>query len=81
MYNEVDVEIGKIIKKYRSNANYSLNDLANKVGKARETIHAYEKGRISIAMSTFIDICNALNINYIEVLEEVNENMKRGSTK
>lgn len=41
--SDIDVRIGRKLQKIRESKNLSLNDVGLKVGKARNTIHAYEK--------------------------------------
>lgn len=74
--SDIDVRIGIKLKKLRESKNLSLNDVGLKVGKARNTIHAYEKGKISISVSVLESICNALDYNYIDLLEEIVNDMK-----
>lgn len=46
--SDINIRIGKKLQKIRESKNLSLNDVGLKVGKARNTIHAYEKGKISL---------------------------------
>lgn len=65
--------IGETLKKYREQKGYSLEELSNKINNkvSRQTLSTYEFGRSKIKISMFVDICNALDINPNEVLEEI----------
>lgn len=75
--SDIDVRIGRKLQKLRESKNLSLNDVGLKVGKARNTIHAYEKGKISISVNVLEAVCNALNYSYIDLLDEIVQDMKR----
>lgn len=79
--SDIDVRIGIKLKRLRESKNLSLNDVGLKVGKARNTIHAYEKGKISISVSVLESICNALDYNYVDLLEEIVEEIKISKQK
>ena len=74
--SDIDVRIGKKLKILRESKNLSLNDVGTKVGKARNTIHAYEKGKISISVNVLETICNALDYNYVDLLEDIVNEIK-----
>lgn len=74
--SDIDVRIGIKLKKLRESKNLSLNDVGTKVGKARNTIHAYEKGKISISVNVLKSICDAMNYNYIDLLQEIVDDLK-----
>lgn len=69
--SDIDVRIGRRLQRLRESKNLSLNDVGLKVGKARNTIHAYEKGKISISVDALNSICNALDYCCIDLLNEV----------
>lgn len=69
--SDIDVRIGRKLQKIRESKNLSLNDVGLKVGKARNTIHAYEKGKISISVDALNSICNVLDCCCIDLLNEV----------
>lgn len=74
--SEIDVKIGKKLQELREAKNLSLNDVGLKVGKARNTIYAYEKGKIAISVDTLNSICNALDYCCIDLLSEVVKEIK-----
>lgn len=69
--SDINIRIGKKLQKIRESKNLSLNDVGLKVGKARNTIHAYEKGKISISVDALNSICNALDCCFVDLLTEV----------
>lgn len=69
--SEIDTKIGRKLQELRESKNLSLNDVGLKVGEARNTIHAYEKGKIAISVDALSSICNALNYCCIDLLSEV----------
>lgn len=66
--------IGEVLKKYREQKGYSLEELSNKIENkvSRQTLSTYEFGRSKIKISMFVEICEALGVNPNEVLEEIN---------
>lgn len=69
--SDINIRIGKKLQKIRESKNLSLNDVGLKVGKARNTIHAYEKGKISISVDALNSICNALDCCFVDLLTEI----------
>lgn len=74
--SEIDAKIGKKLQELRESKNLSLNDVGLKVGKARNTIHAYEKGKIAISVDALNSICNSLDYCCIDLLSEVVKEIK-----
>lgn len=75
--SDIDVRIGKKLQKIREPKNLSLNDVGLRVGKARNTIHAYEKGKISISVDTLNSICNVLDCCFVDVLNEIVQEIEK----
>ena len=75
--SDIDVRIGRKLQKIRESKNLSLNDVGLKVGKERNTIHAYEKGKISISVDALNSICNVLDCCFVDVLNEIVQDIKR----
>lgn len=65
-------EIGNIIKRERTNRKISLDQLVNKINglKTKSTLKRYENGISRIDMDTLKTICNALDIHYVDVVNE-----------
>lgn len=61
-----DLDINKFVenmKFYRKSRKLTLEQLGNKIGKAKATVSKYEKGEIIPDILTVLEICNALNIS------------------
>lgn len=71
LFNET---ASKTIKKYREEANMSLEDVVSKMKNpvSRQMLFKYENNLARMKNKVFIDICNALNINPDEVFHEIN---------
>lgn len=69
---ELYKEIGQILKRERLNCNMSLDTLVSKLNgvKTKSTLKRYEDGVSRIDMNILQMICNALNIDYSEVIYE-----------
>lgn len=61
--------VGNNIKKYRAIRNYSLQDLAERVGLTKKTIQRYENGEIKIDMERLNDISEALDVEISRLIE------------
>lgn len=59
----IDKKIGENIRKYRTAYNMTLKDLAEKLHKSVSTISKYEKGDISLDISTFLEMTNIFQIS------------------
>lgn len=75
--SDINIRIGKKLQKIRESKNLSLNDVGLKIGKARNTIHAYEKGKISISVDALNSICNALDCCFVDLLTEVMKDINK----
>lgn len=61
--------VGNNIKKYRTIRNYSLQDLAERVGLTKKTIQRYENGEIKIDMDRLLDVAEALEVEVPQLIE------------
>jgi len=61
--------VGNNIKKYRAIRNFSLQDLAERVGLTKKTIQRYENGEIKIDMDRLDDISSALEVGIPQLIE------------
>lgn len=75
--SDINARIGKKLQELRESTNLSLNDVGLKVGKARNTIHAYEKGKIAISVDALNSICNALDCCFVDLLNEVMQDINK----
>lgn len=66
-----NIKIGHSLKTIREAQGYSLSEIADKVGKSRKTIHAYEKGTIGISVSNLQNILKIYNVNVGRFLDNI----------
>ena len=70
--NKIDILLGNIIKDARIEKKYTLEDIRIRLGiKEKSTIGNYEHGRRSMSIDTLIKVCNILDLDYKEVLDQV----------
>lgn len=70
-HDAMNEAIGQTIRKARKSKKITQQQLADMVGISRTTIVGYELGDIEISMLMFIRICEALGVNYADVLQSV----------
>lgn len=70
-HDAMNEAIGQAIRKARKSKKITQQQLADMVGISRTTIVGYELGDIEISMLMFIRICEALGVNYADVLQSV----------
>lgn len=68
---DINLQIGIKLKALRESKQYSLEDVAKRVGKARQTIHKYENGMISIAVDDLQEILDIYEITVGKFLDEI----------
>jgi len=52
------------LKELREKHRYSLQDLADQVGVAKQSIHKFENGQVNPSSETILKIADALNVSY-----------------
>lgn len=69
------IATGQILKKYRKEKKYSLEDVTKKMKNniTRQSLFKYEKGIARMKLDIFIDICNVLNLSPADIFKEINE--------
>lgn len=70
MYNLSIESIGKQLNFYRKKQNISLEELGKRISKSKATVSKYEKGDILPDILTLLEICNVLNIDISQILEQ-----------
>ena len=72
---QINLRIGKQIKKYRKQKNMTLSDLSKLVNLSESSIQRYENGKIaSISMNVIENFAQALNVPATVLLNWENEN-------
>ena len=76
-------EMGKILKRERLNKKISLDQLVEKINniKTKSTLKRYEDGKSRIDMDILPIICEALNINYVDVIKEAENEVNFHNSK
>lgn len=67
----INKKIGVALQSLREAHGYTLIEIAEMVGKSRKTIHAYEKGSISISVSNLQDILKIYNLGVGRFLDNI----------
>ena len=70
-HNAMNEAIGKALRRARKSKRITQVQLSEMTGLARSTITKYELGQIEVSMANFIMICNALGVDYVEILQGV----------
>lgn len=61
--SNINIHVGKMIRKYRKAANLTLQQLADAIHKSRATICKYENGDISMDIETLYEISQILQVS------------------
>ena len=64
----VDERVGQNIRKYRMAYNMTLKELAVLLHKSVSTVSKYEKGDISLDMSTFVELSRILKVSPLAII-------------
>lgn len=62
---------GMIIRKEREKQELTLEQLSAKANVSKQNIYYYEIGRNRIKLDKYRKICEALNLNIVDVLEKI----------
>ena len=62
--------VGDRIRNRRQEMDMTMEELADKIGVKRWTVNKYEKDEIDLKLSTIKALHNALNISYIDLLDD-----------
>ena len=66
----VDEKVGRNIRKYRMAYNMTLKELAVRLHKSVSTVSKYEKGDISLDISTFLELSKIFKVSPLARSEE-----------
>lgn len=61
--SNINIHVGKMIRKYRKAANMTLQQLADAIHKSRATICKYENGDISMDIETLYEVSQVLQVS------------------
>lgn len=68
--------IGEHLRRERRIRDKTLEQVADAVGLKKNTISAYEKGKISIPIDNLDAVCQYLGIDYLDLLIEVQKELR-----
>lgn len=68
--------IGESLHLERRIRNKTLEQVADAVGLKKNTISAYEKGKIQIPIDNLDAICQYLGLDYLELLTDVQKKLR-----
>lgn len=74
---ELTEAIGSEMRRQRIIKKKTLQEVGNYLGLSKNTISYYELGKIAIHIDMLNEYCNYLGINYITLLQTVQNNMHR----
>lgn len=66
----VDEKVGRNIRKYRMAYNMTLKELAVRLHKSVSTVSKYEKGDISLDISTFLELSKIFKVSPLAIIGE-----------
>lgn len=72
--------IGEHLRRERRIRDKTLEQVADAVGLKKNTISAYEKGKISIPIDNLDAVCQYLGIDYLDLLIEVHHIVQNANT-
>lgn len=67
----IDIEIGKVIKSRRTMLGYSQEIIGKKIGVTFQQIQKYEKGSNGINMQRLFEISGALNCHPADIINQI----------
>lgn len=67
--NEYYIAIGAKIVAIRTEKGLRQEDLAEKMGVSRMQLYRIENGKVNPTVGSLLDICSALNIKIVELLD------------
>ena len=68
---DINNALGIAIRRIRRQKHITQEELSKRVGITRSVLTRYELGQIEMTMSMFVSICDALGVNYAEVMESI----------
>lgn len=78
MYNLKSYRFGDYFRKIRKAKNISIKDMAEKLSKTPTTIYKYERNEVLPDVTTILEICNVLEVDFNELCnkEKIEENIE-----
>ncbi|MEG0291800.1 MAG: helix-turn-helix transcriptional regulator [Anaerovoracaceae bacterium] len=67
--SEISRHVGSRIKKYRKSKGLTIDEFSKMINKSKATLSKYENGSITIDLDTLLEIGNALEIDFKELVD------------
>lgn len=74
------MKVSELIKKYRKAAGLTQEELAKKINCATITIRQYESGKRDPSVSTLLAIADALNVDFLDLIDAAEKQKNRDNT-
>lgn len=71
--------VGQKIKEYRKAKNMTIEQLGNLIGKSKTTVARYENSELALELTTLLEICNALHIDFNDICTKVNKSVQKNN--
>ncbi len=68
---EINIAIGQALKAARKSKKMTQQQLADIIGVERSVLTRYETGVIEISMKQFVVICDALGVDFVDVMNSI----------
>lgn len=66
-----DKQLGLLLQSYRSNANMSQQDVADRLGITRSAIGHYERGERTVDIQLLYKLCDIYNVDINDVVIKI----------
>lgn len=79
--DDFDYKLGQELKRLRIKRGLTLAEMSERVDKSLSSVHDYEQGHVSLSLKQIAKCCDALNVDYLNFLQEFhykNKYSKRG---
>ncbi|MEG0919250.1 MAG: helix-turn-helix transcriptional regulator [Anaerovoracaceae bacterium] len=67
--SDITKHVGSRIKKYRKSKNLTIDEFSTMINKSKATLSKYENGSITMDIDTLLEIGNALEIDFKELID------------
>lgn len=75
-YDLMDEYISRVLKNEREKKGLLLIDVANDIGLSRQRLSNYEKGKRSLPIDIYINLCKYYNIDHLSLFEDAQKYMR-----
>ncbi|HZK60682.1 MAG TPA: helix-turn-helix transcriptional regulator [Anaerovoracaceae bacterium] len=72
----ISQHVGQRIKKCRKSRGFTIEQFSKIINKSKATLSKYENGKITIDIETLLDIADALEIEFVNLIDYRSPNIK-----